>query len=134
MQTSPPFEHWALQWATSAQGVPEGRLASGFLVDLLVATSPVHQANSVCFPLNLAAHALGVAPAQLSSALQSLAQAGLLTWHADGEPAAPDVTVTLRFRSWGTGTFEEQDTERMAAAGAAAPLPARLPGSTRAAT
>lgn len=57
----------------------------------------------------------------------------LLTWHANGDPDAPDVTVTPLFRSSDACTFEEQDAERMAPATARSPRLIRLTGSTRAA-
>ncbi|MFI1766289.1 hypothetical protein ACH41H_30140 [Streptomyces sp. NPDC020800] len=112
-RTTLPFENWAVRWATSARRAPEGRLLAGFLVDLVADTMRLRQASTVCFPLEAAARALGVGPTRLSSALQCLAEAGLLTWRADGAPDAPDVTVTLLLPA------VEEDVARVTAVGAA---------------
>ncbi|WP_326715723.1 hypothetical protein OG758_48370 [Streptomyces sp. NBC_01474] len=109
MQPTPPFESWALRWAICARGVPQGSLLAGFLVDLVVDARQVYLADTVCFPLNPAARALGVGPARLRSALQRLSEVGLLTWHADGAPGAPDVTVTLLFSSMNAATTGWED-------------------------
>lgn len=61
MQATPPFENWALRWAVAARGVPQGSLLAGFLVDLVAGAGSVRRADSVCFPLDLAARALGAA-------------------------------------------------------------------------
>ncbi|WP_406005135.1 hypothetical protein OG440_02375 [Streptomyces sp. NBC_00637] len=114
MQTTPPFESWALHWAATARGVPQGGLLAGFLVDLVAGTSPVRRADSVCFPLDLAARALGATPAHLNSALRALSEARLLTWHADGMPEAPDVTVTLLLPMSNTSAAGREDTSTRA--------------------
>ncbi|MBK3640283.1 MULTISPECIES: helix-turn-helix domain-containing protein [Streptomyces] len=87
--------HWALNWAVRARRVPGGGLLAGFLVDLVADAEPVREADTVSFPLCPAAHALGVQPTHVSTALGRLSDAGLLTWYADGAPEASDVTVTL---------------------------------------
>lgn len=87
--------HWALDWATRARRVPGGGLLAAFLVDLVADVEPVREADTVSFPLRPAAHALGVQPTHVSTALRRLSDAGLLTWCADGAPEASDVTVTL---------------------------------------
>ncbi|MEU5062360.1 MULTISPECIES: hypothetical protein [unclassified Streptomyces] len=111
MQATPPFENWALRWAVAARRVPQGSLLAGFLVDLVAGAGSVRRADSVCFPLDLAARALGAAPAHLRSALRALSEAGLLTWHADGVPEAPDVTVTLLLPSMKAFAVGKEDSE-----------------------
>ncbi|OIJ68062.1 hypothetical protein [Streptomyces mangrovisoli] len=96
MQTTSLPEDWPLHWAVSARAVPGGRLLAGFLVDLVADPSRVRHARAVCFPLTHAAHALGLTPPDLESALRALAEAELLTVHVEGPAADPDVTVTLR--------------------------------------
>lgn len=59
----------------------------------------MREANSVCFPRDLAAHALGVESTRLVAALCSLAKARLLTWRVEGAPDDPDVAVTLLLSS-----------------------------------
>ncbi|MFJ9724798.1 hypothetical protein ACIRP3_18815 [Streptomyces sp. NPDC101209] len=95
MNTVLPSDSWELHWAMSARDVPQGRLLAGFLVDLVVDTSRMREVNSVCFPRDLAAHALGVEPVRLMAALRSLAKARLLTWQVEGAPDAPNIVVTL---------------------------------------
>ena len=107
MHTALPSESWGLHWATSARDVPQGRLLAGFLVDLVADTSRTREANTVCFPRDLASHALGVEPVRLMAALRSLAKARLLTWRMEGPPDAPDVAVTLLLSSSDTSTIEE---------------------------
>ncbi|MER5447521.1 helix-turn-helix domain-containing protein [Streptomyces sp. NPDC002764] len=96
MYTAQMSGHWALNWATRARSVPGGGLLAAFLVDLVADVEPVREADTVSFPLRPAAHALGVQPTHVSTALRRLSDAGLLTWHADGAPETSHVTVTLR--------------------------------------
>lgn len=107
MHPALPSESWGLHWAMSARDVPQGRLLAGFLVDLVADTSRMREANTVCFPRDLAAHALGVEPMRLMAALRSLAKARLLTWRVEGAPDAPDVAVTLLLSSSDMSTIEE---------------------------
>jgi hypothetical protein len=68
---------------------------AGLLVDLVAGPRPMHMADTVRFPLNPAAHALGVQPALFCQALHHLREARLLTWQTDGTTDAPHITVTL---------------------------------------
>lgn len=108
MHTTLPAESWGLRWAMSARDVPQGRLLAGFLVDLVADTSRTREANTVCFPRDLAARALGVEPVRLMAALRSLAKARLLTWRMEeGASDAPDVAVTLLLSSSDMSAIEE---------------------------
>ncbi|MFB7715730.1 hypothetical protein [Streptomyces sp. NPDC056105] len=91
--------------------MPQGSLLAGFLVDLVAGAGSVRRADSVCFPLDLAARALGAAPVCLRSALRALSEAGLLTWHAEGVPEAADVTVTLLLPFTDASGVGKEDSE-----------------------
>ncbi|MEU5148627.1 hypothetical protein AB0G42_15730 [Streptomyces yangpuensis] len=86
---------WTLHWVKSAREVPQGTPLAGLLVDLVSGPRRLHATDTVCFPLVPAARALRVWPGLLHLALQQLSEAGLLTWHADGAPDAPEITVTV---------------------------------------
>jgi hypothetical protein len=130
MHTAPLSGSWGLHWARSARDVPQGRLLAGFLIDLVADTSRMREANSVCFPRDLAAHALGVEPARLVAALRSLAKARLLTWRLEGAPDDPDVAVTLLLSSLDRSTIADVQTDSV---GSSPVRPVRPAGSTRAA-
>ncbi|MFJ1709468.1 hypothetical protein [Kitasatospora sp. NPDC088346] len=89
-------ENWAADWARRAREVPNGRVAAGFLVDL-VADPRQHLARTTTFPVTAAAAALRVEPGLLRQALRDLADAGLLTLacHDTGEPGGEVAAVTL---------------------------------------
>jgi hypothetical protein len=132
MHSAPPFEDWGLHWATSARDVPQGQLLAGFLVDLVADTSRTREANTVCFPLAPAAHALGVEPARITAVLRSLAKARLLTWRMGGA-VAPEITVTLFLSSSDRAAVEERNGVRTHSHGSESARPVRPDESMRAA-
>ncbi|MFD7902792.1 hypothetical protein ACFV4G_11155 [Kitasatospora sp. NPDC059747] len=70
-------EDWAADWARRARELPNGRIVAGLLVDL-IADPRQHLARTATFPVTAAALALRVEPGLLRTALQDLADAGLL--------------------------------------------------------
>ncbi|MFE3202367.1 hypothetical protein [Embleya sp. NPDC059237] len=82
-------ENRASDWARQAGKVVNGRVAAGLLVDP-VADPRQELARTATFPVAAAAAALRVEPGLLRTALQGLADAGLLTptFPDTGEPGA----------------------------------------------
>lgn len=90
-----PFDQWALGWAVAAGKVSCGAVVAGLLVDLAADPREVFSGPTVAFPLSPAARALQVSPVTVHTALQRLAEAGLLRFRAEDHPDGPHMTVTL---------------------------------------
>lgn len=89
-------EDWAADWARRARELTNGRIVARLLVDL-IADPRQHLARTATFPVTAAAVALRVEPGLLRTALQDLADAGLLDLECHGTAGAADefAVVTL---------------------------------------